>query len=164
MSRRGALYVIVSGRVGIEQEKQKGQARLATLETQAYFGEMTLFENSPRSATAVALQDTLTLRLRREPLIALARQYPDLSLELIKVLSDRLRQANRRIAELTRSRPRELQKIYDAPGLKTGEALTLFICGIDGPRTGSTYWRFRLAPCRRKPGKPWPKTLPGRKT
>jgi hypothetical protein len=111
----GALYVIVTGRVGIEQEKRKGSfARLATLEAHSYFGEMTLFDNGPRSAAAIALQDTLTLRLRREPLIALARQYPDLSLELINVLSERLRQANNRIAELTRTRPRELQKLFDA--------------------------------------------------
>lgn len=111
----GALYVIVSGRVGIEQEKRAGSfARLATLEARSYFGEMSLFDNSARSAAAVALQDTLILRIRREPLIALARQHPDLSLELIQVLSDRLRQANKRIAELTRTHPRQLQKLYDA--------------------------------------------------
>jgi CRP-like cAMP-binding protein/HEAT repeat protein len=111
----GALYVIVSGRVGIEQEKRKGAsyARLSTLGPYSYFGEITLFDNSPRSASAIALQDTFTLRLRREPLIVLARQYPDVSLELIQTLSKRLRQANKRIAELTRTRPRELQKIFD---------------------------------------------------
>ena len=110
----GVLYVIVNGRVGIEQEKRKGSyARLATLGPRSYFGEMSLFDNSLRSAGAISLQDTLTLGLRREPLIALARQYPDLSLELIHVLSDRLRQANNQVAELTRTRPRELQKLYD---------------------------------------------------
>jgi HEAT repeat protein len=110
----GALYVVVSGRVGIEQEKRKGSfVRLANVEAHSYFGEMNLFDNSPRSATAIALQDTLILRLRREPLIALARQYPDLSLELINVLSERLREANDRIADLTRTRTRELQKFYD---------------------------------------------------
>jgi CRP-like cAMP-binding protein len=46
-------------------------------------------------------------------MIALSRQYPDLSLELINVLSNRLREANDRIAELTRTRPRELQKLID---------------------------------------------------
>lgn len=111
----GALYVIVSGRVAIEQEKRAGSfARLATLEARSYFGEMSLFDNASRSATATALQDTLILRIRREPLITLARQHPDLSLELIQVLSDRLRQANSRIAELTRTHPRQLQKIYDS--------------------------------------------------
>ena len=110
----GALYVVVSGRVGIEQEKRKGSfARLATIEAHSYFGEMNLFDNSPHSDTAIALQDTLVLRLRREPLIALARQHPDLSLELINVLSARLRTANDRIAELTRTRTRKLQKFYD---------------------------------------------------
>ncbi|NJO00164.1 MAG: Crp/Fnr family transcriptional regulator, partial [Anaerolineales bacterium] len=110
----GALYVVVSGRVAIEQEKRKGSfARLATIEAHSYFGEMNLFDNSPRSDAAIALQDTLTLRLRREPLIALARQYPDLSLELINVLSQRLREANDRVADLTRTRPRELHKLFD---------------------------------------------------
>jgi HEAT repeat protein len=111
----GALYVIVSGRVGIERSStRKGSfARLATLGPHSYFGEMTLFDNGPRSAAAVALQDTLTLSIRREPVIALARQYPDLSLELISVLSQRLRECNNRVAELTRTRPRELHKLFD---------------------------------------------------
>jgi CRP/FNR family transcriptional regulator, cyclic AMP receptor protein len=110
----GALYVVISGRVAIEQEKRKGSfARLATLGPHAYFGEMNLFDNSPRSASAIAVQDTLTLRLRREPLIALARQYPGLSLELINVLSARLRETSDRIAELTKTRPRELHKLFD---------------------------------------------------
>ncbi|MDX1523891.1 MAG: HEAT repeat domain-containing protein, partial [Anaerolineae bacterium] len=100
----GALFVIVNGQVGIEQERRRGSfARVATLGPRAYFGETSLFDNSPRSSAAIALQDTLALRLRREPLIALARQYPDLSLELITVLSQRLRDAQSRIAELTRS-------------------------------------------------------------
>jgi CRP/FNR family cyclic AMP-dependent transcriptional regulator len=111
----GVLYVVVSGRVAIEREgRRKGSfARLATIESHSYFGEMSLFDNSPHSAMATAIQDTLTLQLRREPLIALARQHPDLSLELINVLSGRLREANDRIAELTRTRPRELHKLFD---------------------------------------------------
>jgi hypothetical protein len=110
----GVLYVIVNGRVGIEQERRKGSiVRLATIVAHSYFGEVELFDNSPRTDSAVAIQDTLTLRLRREPLIALARQYPEVSLELIHVLSTRLREANDRISELTRSRPRQLQKLFD---------------------------------------------------
>jgi len=110
----GSLYVVVSGRVGIEQEKRKGFfARLATVEALYYFGETDFFDNNYRTTTAIAIQDTLTLRLRREPLIALARQYPDLSLELINVLSVRLRQANERIAELTRVLPQKLHELYD---------------------------------------------------
>ena len=115
--RGGVLYVVVSGRVGIEQEKRKGSSvRLATIEAHSYLGETDFFDNNSRTNSALAIQDTLTLNLRREPLIALARQHPDLSLELIKVLSERLREANNRIADLTRARPRELHKLYDQLG------------------------------------------------
>lgn len=110
----GTLYVIVNGKVGIEQERRKGSvARLATLNAHAYFGEDNLFDASPHGATAVALRLTDTLSLRREPLVALARQYPDLSLTLISVLSQRIREANDRITELTRQRPRELKRLFD---------------------------------------------------
>lgn len=115
--RGGVLYVVVSGRVGIEQEKRKGSSvRLATIEAHSYLGETDFFDNNCRTNSAIAIQDTLTLKLRREPLIALARQHPDLSLELINVLSERLREANNRIADLTRARPRELHKLYDQLG------------------------------------------------
>ena len=40
----------------------------------------------------------MTLRLRREPLVALIRQYPDLGIELINVLSQRLRDVSDKIA------------------------------------------------------------------
>lgn len=110
----GALYVVASGRVGIEQEKRKGSfVRLATIESHSYLGETDFFDNNCRTNSAIAIQDTLTLRLRREPLIALARQYPDLSLELINVLSVRLREVNDRMAELTRAHPQKLHKLYD---------------------------------------------------
>lgn len=114
----GVLYVIVRGRVAVEREgRRKGSvARLATIEAHSYFGEITLFDTGPRTASIVALQDTFTLKIRREPLIALARQYPDLSLELIDVLSQRLREINARVAELTRAQPRELHQLFDQLG------------------------------------------------
>lgn len=111
----GVLYVIVQGRVGIERAgRRRGLvARLDTLDAHASFGDMNLFDNSPRTASATALEETLVLKLGREPLIALARQYPDLSLALINVLSQRLRQTTERVAELTRSQPRQLHKLFD---------------------------------------------------
>ena len=113
----GTFYIVTSGRVGIEQEKRKDSfARIATLDAPAYLGEAEFFDNNRHTTSALAIQDTGTLRLRRNPLIALARQHPDLSLELINVLSARLRQANERIVELTQVHPRELHKLYDQLG------------------------------------------------
>jgi len=109
------LYVVVNGRVAIERKGRREGSfmRLATLGARTYFGEMALLDNRPRSASALAIQDTLALSLSREPLITLARQHPDLLLELTKVLSERIRQRNDRIGELTRTRPRELQELFE---------------------------------------------------
>ena len=113
----GALYVVVNGRVGIEQEKRAGSfARLADVDAYSYFGEVNFFDGSSRSMSAIAVRDTLTLQLRREPLIELIRQNPNLALELINALSDRLRANNNRIAELTRSQPDKLDKLFNKFG------------------------------------------------
>jgi HEAT repeat protein len=111
----GKLYVIVSGKVGIERlnKATKKSARISTLETRSYFGEATLFDNSPATTTALALSETLTLRLRYEPLVALMQEYPELSLELIKVLSQRLRETGEQVAALSRTMSRDLHQVYD---------------------------------------------------
>jgi len=74
---------------------------------------MSLFDNIPRSTSALTMEDTVLLKLRVEPLIALMRQYPDMSLELIKILSQRIREANDQIMRLTRPKPRQLDQLYD---------------------------------------------------
>ncbi len=110
------LYVVVSGRVGIEHKAKGGSesvARLATLEPRQYFGEMSIFDQAPRSASAIAIGATLLLSIRREPLIALVEGDPTLALELIRVLSQRLRDVNEELARKTKAAPRKLQKLYD---------------------------------------------------
>jgi CRP/FNR family transcriptional regulator len=110
----GVLYVVVNGRVGIEQEKRAGSfARLADVNAYSYFGEAEFFDNSPRSTSAVSARDTLLLQLRREPVIELIRQNPNLALDLIHALSERLRANNLRVTELTRSQPDKLDKLFN---------------------------------------------------
>ncbi len=110
----GVLYVVAWGRVAVEQEKRRGSlVRLSTVEAHACLGEADFLDGHPHTSAAVALQDTLTLCLRHEPLIVLARQYPDLSLALVTVLGARLRTASDRVAGLTRTHPRALHRLFD---------------------------------------------------
>ena len=111
----GEVFMVVKGRVAIEREGDRKDSviRLSTIEARSSFGEMSLFDDSPRNSSALSLEDSTLLTLRVEHLIALIRQYPDLSLELIKILSQRMREANDQIAHLTRSMPRKLRQVYD---------------------------------------------------
>jgi CRP/FNR family transcriptional regulator, cyclic AMP receptor protein len=97
-----ALYIIVSGRVSIQRQAHKAVgaiAQLAELGPREYFAEMALFDDEPHSADAVALTPTDLLLVRRGPLIALIRRYPDMVFGFFKVLNQRLREANARFLE-----------------------------------------------------------------
>jgi len=101
----GSLYIIISGKVDVGLRSSGGEdfTVLYTYGVNSAFGEMSLFDGRPRSADARATEDTLALTLRREPFLKIARRFPDLPVNLITMLSDRLRQANEQIARLNSS-------------------------------------------------------------
>jgi HEAT repeat protein len=101
--RGDSLHVVVNGAVGIGifSKSSDNFTELAVYRANSAFGEMTLFDHSPRSASAVAKSDVLLLKLRSEPLLALMYQDPDLSIELLRSMSNNLRNANSRIASLS---------------------------------------------------------------
>lgn len=103
-----ALYIVVSGCVSIEQTgKQEGEVVfVGTRSSRQYFGELAIFDEEPRSASVIAIEPTLLLSLHRAPLVALIREDSDLALELIRVLSLRLREAHRQVADQAASHPR----------------------------------------------------------
>lgn len=101
--RGDSLYIVVNGLVsiGIFSKTSDDLTELAVYRPNSAFGEMSLFDYSPRSASAVAKTDVLLLKLRSEPLLALMYQEPDLSIELLRSISHNLRNANARIASLS---------------------------------------------------------------
>lgn len=88
------MYVIVEGRVGVYD----GEKQLAKLEAGEMFGEMALFSNRPRSATVVALESCILLALSQETLKSILekRVAVELLLNIVRTLSERLRDANAR--------------------------------------------------------------------
>jgi len=94
------LYVIVEGEVKIVHDEEE----LASLGPENYFGEMSILDNEPRSATAVAATDGLLLRITQKDFHGiLARNFAS-TLAIIKTLSHRLRtQIASRKAETTSS-------------------------------------------------------------
>ena len=94
------LYIIVSGKVGISlAAKSAGQSYVATLSPGDCFGEMNLLDDLPRSATAEVIEDTTLLSLEKTRLRGLIQSYPDMSVGMLRSLSLRLRDANRKLME-----------------------------------------------------------------
>ncbi|MFP4324234.1 MAG: cyclic nucleotide-binding domain-containing protein, partial [Anaerolineales bacterium] len=84
-----AMYIIVSGVVRIQTEKTV----VAERKTREFIGEMSLFDGAPRSATAVAQEETHLLRLSQGAFRELLANHADMALGIIRVLSERLREA-----------------------------------------------------------------------
>ena len=63
-----ALFLILDGKVAVEMCRENHTTTLAILEKGAFFGEMALLNEAPRSANARSLERTCTLALYRNDL------------------------------------------------------------------------------------------------
>jgi CRP/FNR family cyclic AMP-dependent transcriptional regulator len=89
-----SLFIIEEGAVEISYGEGRGRVVLATLFTGQYFGELSLFDGSPRSATATAVKQSRLICLRREDLVDFVNKNPAAALRIIAEMSERLRQTN----------------------------------------------------------------------
>ena len=93
------MYLILSGAVRISRQVPgMGEEALAVLKAGDYFGEMSLIDESPRSADARAHEDTELFVIRKEDLEDLLFVDRDLAYDLlwnfVRTLSGRLRETN----------------------------------------------------------------------
>jgi len=77
-SKADSFYLIYGGSVRIVRRQNNKEIQLARLVKEDYFGEMALVEKRRRSATVVALADTLLLVLSRQDFEKLYKQKPRL--------------------------------------------------------------------------------------
>ena len=96
------LYIIKKGSVQIFKVLGSGQEKtLAVLHEQAFFGEMSILDNSPRSASAKAMEDSTLLAVDKDSFKEVVNEYPEIAFEIFKVFSQRLREANKEIQNLS---------------------------------------------------------------
>jgi CRP/FNR family transcriptional regulator, cyclic AMP receptor protein len=90
----GRLYIIEDGEVEISYGEDKGTVTLATLFAGQYFGELSLLDGEPRSATATAVKACKLVALDREDFVEFLTKDPDAALLILAETADRMRQTN----------------------------------------------------------------------
>lgn len=125
----GAMYIVQTGRVELYvQDKADERVILGYVEPGSMFGEFSLLDNEPRSATAKAVENTQLLIVDRNDLQLLVKSHPGAALDMLAMLTRRIREANYRVQE------RVLRNVNDEiPTASTlGERLSDLLTAVAG--------------------------------
>ena len=126
-------FVIADGTVTISAYHHDGrEAVLAVLGPGDVLGELALFEQSPRSADATALEDSELLSIDATSLNQVIHAHPDIAIALLTVLGVRLRQSNEAFQDIAffdvpGRVARRLADLADAHGVDVGEGTLIDI-------------------------------------
>ena len=97
-----ALYLIATGSVQVYMTGIDGRETiLSFLERGDFFGEMSLIDGEPRSASVRTVTDAKLLVIHRESFLSLIRKSPEIAMALMSELCKRLRKANKQIGSLS---------------------------------------------------------------
>ena len=95
------LFVVVDGKLKLGTTSNDGRENLLSiLGPGDMFGELSLFDPGPRTATATAVVDSKLLALANDQVIGWVKEHPQVSLQLLGRLAQRLRKANDVLSDL----------------------------------------------------------------
>jgi CRP/FNR family cyclic AMP-dependent transcriptional regulator len=99
--RGDRLYVIVDGKIKLGRTSGDGRENLlAILGPGEMFGELSLFDPGPRTATATSIGESRLIGLGHEDLEPFLRRHPEVAQTLLHALARRLRRTNETLADL----------------------------------------------------------------
>jgi CRP/FNR family transcriptional regulator, cyclic AMP receptor protein len=95
------LYVIVEGKIKLGRSSSDGRENLlAILGPGEMFGELSLFDPGPRTATATSVGDSRLIGLGHDALEPWLLRHPEVAQKLLNALARRLRRTNETLADL----------------------------------------------------------------
>lgn len=100
-----SLYIVISGRVQVHI----GDKELAQLDAGACFGEMALFDAEPRSASVTTIAPCNCLVLTQQQLYEAIDETPGIAVNVIAMLSRRVRELNQKLNEAEQRLARSAQ-------------------------------------------------------
>ena len=134
-----SLYIVNSGEIELYIKDTAGQKIvLKVAEEDDLFGEISMLDNRPRSATATALSDAELFVLDRDDLLLLFQRKPDAGLNMLAAMSTMLREADdllrtrvsRNVNEELEEKASTLQRIADWIAWFSGSMPFLIINGL----------------------------------
>lgn len=96
-----SLYILLSGRAKVQRSDAEGkEVILAVIGPGEFFGEMSLIDDAPRSASVITIESCDFMAINKESFKAMLIQSPELGAQIMKGLVRRLREADKKIETL----------------------------------------------------------------
>lgn len=99
------FYFLLEGRVKVTKILADTEKTLDVLQPGEIFGEMSILEEAPRSATMVAMDDVKVLEFNKANFESLLTSKPELAIKLLKIFARRIYDQKRRLMILTLTEP-----------------------------------------------------------
>jgi uncharacterized membrane protein len=95
-----SMYIVAQGHVNIHLPGESSRrVSLKDITVGEYFGELALFDDKPRSASALATTDAVLLELSRETLSSYLERRPRAAMAILRTMAERLRETNAMLSE-----------------------------------------------------------------
>jgi CRP/FNR family cyclic AMP-dependent transcriptional regulator len=96
-----SMYILLAGRAKVQRSDSEGkEVILAVLGSGEFFGEMSLIDDAPRSASVITLESCEFMAVSKEAFKAMLQQSPDVAMAVMRGLVRRLREADKKIETL----------------------------------------------------------------
>ena len=88
-----AAYIILEGSADVLVRSDGHEICVATLKNNEIVGEIAILCDMPRTASVSAAEKLVTLKLTKDLFLRMAREFPEMALEIMRVLAHRLEQS-----------------------------------------------------------------------
>lgn len=125
------LYIVQNGQVKISAPSPEGEETILTILTDGdFFGELSILDGKPRSATATAMEATSAYALDRSDFLDVVRADPELAIEILSALSKRLRRTDILLQDaffldMPGRLAKQLLELAERHGVETDEGLKI---------------------------------------
>ncbi len=108
-------YIVETGRVDVTKEKNGKKIYLGYMTAGDIFGEMSIIDDQPRSATVTAVEKTSVKEIHRDEFLEILQKDQDAAVRILKTLFNRLREINIQVLQnrATQQGPRKVAE-FDA--------------------------------------------------
>ena len=85
-----AAYIVMGGTASVLVDTPAGQIKVAEIGKNDFVGEIAILCDVPRTATVQAVSELVTLRIAKELFFRLVTEFPQMAVEIMRVLAQRL--------------------------------------------------------------------------